>query len=473
MSALAQFAGRHLLFVNWRDVENPAGGGAEAYLDQIATRFARAGAHITLFTSDFPDAAPCSIHRQYLVVREGGRFGVYLAAAHHLRKYAGRYDAIVDFQNGIPFFAPFWAEGRVPVVCVVHHVHQRQFDMYFRWPLNRVGRLLEGRAARSVYRGSPFVAVSPSTRAEMRHQLGIRGAIHVVPNGMEPLPPAGVPRSGTPVIAVVNRLVPHKRIHLLVEALPALLRRWPGLHVDIAGTGPARAGLETLVHTLGLEGAVSLPGRVSEQAKSDLLGRAWLTAAPSLAEGWGLTVLEAATLGTPAVAYNVPGLRDSVCDGETGWLVPPGRGLAVTLMNAIEELSDPARQSLAATRCQRWAHRFSWDDSAERLARVLLTDVRRRGTGMPRRRRPVDLATVATWPPDDTVDVAWVLRQGLRVTDAISKDSNGSVRALLTGCDEIGAAKALQRLRPPLPPAGLRLATTAEILCGEAGDGGW
>ena len=188
--------------------------------------------------------------------------------------------------------------------------------------------------------------------------------------------------------------------------MPALLRRWPELRVVIGGDGPARAGLQAQVRELGLADAVSLPGRVPEQAKSDLLGEAWLTVAPSLAEGWGLTVLEAAALGTPAVASDVPGLRDSVRDGETGWLVPPSRGLAVALMNALDELSDQARQRRAAGACVRWAARFSWDDSAERLARVLLSEVRRHRAGLRSRRRPVDLATAAAWEPTDTVDVA-------------------------------------------------------------------
>src|SRR5260370_1347458 len=152
----------------------------------------------------------------------------------------------------------------------------------------------------------------------MRHQLGLTAPIHIVPNGVRPMPPSTVARSDTPEIAVVTRLVPHKRLHLLVEAMPSLLHRWPGLHVYLAGDGPARAGLMALGRRLGLEQHLSLPGRVPEQVKADLLSRAWLTVAPSLAEGWGLTVLEANSLGTPAVAYAVPGLRDSVRGADGG-----------------------------------------------------------------------------------------------------------------------------------------------------------
>jgi glycosyltransferase involved in cell wall biosynthesis len=467
MSALGQLAGRRILFLNWRDLSNPAAGGAEAYAEQIGRRFARAGALLTLFTSKYQDAPPYDWANGYLVVREGGRFGVYLAAARHLKRYGHRYDAVVDFQNGIPFFAPLWAPASTAIVCVVHHVHQSQFDMYFRWPLNHLGRLLEARVTRRVYRDRPFVAVSPSTRAEMRNQLGLRGSVHIVPNGIDPLPPSRVPRSPTPVIAVVTRLVPHKQLHLLVEAVPDLLRRWPDLRVDIAGTGPAREALLAQVRGLGLEQAVSLPGRVSEQAKSDLLRRAWLTVAPSLGEGWGLTVLEANAMGTPAVAYDVPGLRDSVRDQVTGWLVPPGRHLATALLNALDELTDPDRQRSRADQSRAWAGRFSWDASADRLARVLLSESTRRDQNSPSRRRSVDLATVASWPPGDAGEVGPLLRKGLRVTDVISSSQDG-LKVLLTGCDEVGAARALRRV--PVPPAGLRLATTTRVLCGTGED---
>ena len=468
MSALEQFAGRQILFMNWRDLSHPAAGGAEAYAEQIARRFARTGALLTLFTSEYDHAPPYDWANHYLVVRSGGRFGVYLAAARHLRRYGHRYDAVVDFQNGIPFFAPLWAPADTAVVCLVHHVHQAQFDMYFRWPVNSLGRLLEGRASRRVYRSCPLIAVSPSTRAEMRRQLGLRGPIHIVPNGVDPLPPSRVPRSPTPVIAVVTRLVPHKQLHLLVEAVPDLLGRWPDLHVDIAGTGPAREALLAQVNGLGLERVVSLPGRVSEQAKSDLLSRAWLTVAPSLGEGWGLTVLEANAMGTPAVAHDVPGLRDSVRDQVTGWLIAPGCGLAAALIKALTELTDAHRQCSVADQSRAWAGKFSWDVSAERLASVLLSEVTRKGQGFPSRRQAIHLATVASWPPGDAAVVSGLLRKAVRVTDVITSSEEG-LQVLLTGCDEVAAATALQRV--PIPPAELRLATTTDVLCGTGADG--
>jgi glycosyltransferase involved in cell wall biosynthesis len=467
MAGTELVAGRRILFLNWRDLTNPAAGGAETYAEEIARRFVRAGATVTLFTSAYRDSVPYDWSNGYLVLREGGRFGVYFAARRHLKRYGHHYDAIVDFQNGIPFFAPLWTGSGKAVVCVVHHVHQAQFDLYFPWPLNRVARMLEGRVSRAVYRRRPLVAVSPSTRAEMCRQLRFREQIHIVPNGIRPLGQGGTGRSATPAIAVVTRIVPHKRLHLLVAAVPELLARWPELRVCIAGDGPALPALRAQVRELGLEAAVSLPGRVSEQAKADLLSQAWLTVAPSLNEGWGLTVIEASSAGTPAVAFDVPGLRDSVRDQITGWLAPADQSLATALAAALTELSDPHRQRVIAGQCRRWADKFSWDASADRLANVVSSELTRVAEGRPAQRNPVQLSTVAWWPTEEASDVEPLLRKSLRLTDVITSSEDG-IRAMLVGCDELGAARALERL--PVPPRRLRLATTTEVLCGISED---
>ena len=328
---------------------------------------------------------------------------MYLAAARHLRRYGDQYDAVVDFQNGIPFFAPWWAPAGTPVLCVVHHVHQAQFDMYFRWPLNVVGRLLEGRVSRRVYRDCPLVAVSPSTRAEMRRQLRLRGPVYIVPNGIDP---GAGPR-------ITCRGPGHRRRDQARPAQAAApagrggagtagpLARSAGRHRRRRACARGAAGRGA---RLGLEDLVRLPGRVSEQAKSDLLSRAWLTVAPSLAEGWGLTVLEANAVGTPAVAFDVPGLRDSVRDKVTGWLVPPGQELAERAGRGAGrgQRSGPAAGHGRA--CRRWAPPVLLGRHARNGWPCRAVGGGPQGQPRPSRRGSGDLATVASWPPGQLDD---------------------------------------------------------------------
>ena len=166
----------------------------------------------------------------------------------------------------------------------------------------------------------------------MRRELRFRGHVHIVPNGIDVPGPAPDRRAVRPTIAVVTRLVPHKQMDHLIAAVPELLGKWPELRVVVAGDGESREQLSSQVRKLGLQDVVDLPGRVSEEVKFELLATAWLTVAPSAAEGWGLTIMEANALGTPAVAYDVPGLRDSVRHGITGWLVRQGQSLADALV---------------------------------------------------------------------------------------------------------------------------------------------
>jgi hypothetical protein len=301
----------------------------------------------------------------------------------------------------------------------------------------------------------------------MRRELRFRGHVHIVPNGIDQLRPGPARRSARPMIALVTRMVPHKQLDHLIAAVPQLLERWPDLRVVIAGTGETRHALAAQVSKLSLDDVVEMPGRVSEEAKFELLGKAWLTVAPSAAEGWGLTIMEANAIGTPAVAYDVPGLRDSVRHGLTGWLVRHGQTLAGALSEALQELSDPDRQAQIGAAAKAWAGAFSWDSSADRLAGVLLAEMKYMQLGKLERRQAVDLATVASWPAELSAEIAPVLKSGLRSTDIVFSDANG-VRALLVGCDEIGAVKALSRVGV-LPPE-LRLATRASVLALPSGE---
>ena len=125
--------------------------------------------------------------------------------------------------------------------------------------------------------------------------------------------------------------------------------------MDIAGTGPAEEDLAALVTELGLEQTVRLHGRVSDERRDEIWRRAWLTVVPSVQEGWGLTVLEANQWGVPCVAFDVPGLRDAVIDGTTGWLVGADGTLEETVGHALDILSDRSTADAMAERCRAWS----------------------------------------------------------------------------------------------------------------------
>ncbi|WP_232807005.1 glycosyltransferase family 4 protein [Geodermatophilus chilensis] len=442
----AQLGGARIAVLNWRDVRHPQAGGAEQYAHEIARRWVRHGVEVTWFTADAADQPGYDEIDGIRVFRAGGPLSVYARTAARLLHTRGAFDAVVDCQNGIPFFAPAFAGADVPVVQVVHHVHQDQFATRFPAPLAALGRFLEGPAARRVYGERPTVAVSPSTVTELRRRLGFRGPVIVVPNGSIPVPQPRGGRATAPTVVVVSRLVPHKRVELLLAALATTAAQAAGLRVEIVGDGPERARLQGLAADLGLQATVRFHGRVSDQVRDELLSRAWLTTSTSVAEGWGCSVIEAAAWGVPCLALQAPGIRDSVLDGETGWLVEDPRDLSRALIAALTALADPGRAEAVAAACRAWAACFTWDRSADLLAGVVLEEIRaaaarRQGGAAQRRSARSDMAVLAAFRAPADTDV----RAALRATDEVADDGDRT-SVVLRGCDEFDAATVLARI---------------------------
>ncbi|MFG2380745.1 glycosyltransferase family 4 protein [Streptomyces avermitilis] len=324
---------RRIVFLAHRDLGNPAAGGSELLVDRLADGLTRLGHQVTLLcggpASSRLSAPPPSSRRRsdgdpherggtpshdYRVVSAGGDLGHFLRARSALHRQVGDCDLLVEVCNGMPYLAPLWHRG--PTLCLVNHVHTDLWRMRFGGPLApaaRLGRRLEHWALAGAQRRNLLVAVSPSTAHALR-AIGVeRERIRVVHNGVEE-PGPRAPRSPEPLFVAMGRLVEYKRIDLLLR-LWERVRPVTGGRLVIVGDGPERARLEHLAGP-----GVEFAGHVSEAEKHRLLCAAWLLLHPSAVEGWGLVVTEAAARETPAIAFDVAGLRDSVADGETGVL---------------------------------------------------------------------------------------------------------------------------------------------------------
>jgi glycosyltransferase involved in cell wall biosynthesis len=381
--------GRRIVVVNWRDLDHPQAGGAEQYAWEMATGLTRRGATVTYLTARGPGQGRHDSRQQVEIVRVGRTFTVYPLALAWLLPRRWRFDAVLDCQNGIPFFTPLVLPRRVPVFMIMHHVHDKQFGLHFPVPMAVLGRILEGPLARRCYRRQACVAVSHSTARAMRERLRWTGTIHVIPNGLqvphaatappvvrhpvtgtaEPsvsvgaLPPAGQ------TITVVGRLVAHKRLDRIADVAERL--RGTGTTIEVIGRGPASAQLIETIKASDVANIVRLHGYLTDDAKRAAVAASTLHLNMSHGEGWGLCVLEAAAAGVPTVAYDVDGLRDAVRDGETGWLVRDGERIEDVAERALKELGDPGRRAEVAAACRGWAARFDWDRSAGQLAGLL------------------------------------------------------------------------------------------------------
>ncbi len=162
-------------------------------------------------------------------------------------------------------------------------------------------------------------------------------------------------------MVAVGRLVPVKRLHLLIEALVRLKPDHPELAAVIAGEGYERPALEALIHRAGAESWISLPGYLSEEELIGLYRRAWLVASTSLREGWGMTVTEAGACGTPSVVSRISGHEDAVRDGVTGLLVDRPEEFAGAIDTVLRD--DVLRKQLGMAALDH-SSQFTWDATA-------------------------------------------------------------------------------------------------------------
>jgi len=385
---------RHILFLNWRDTRHPEGGGSEVYIERVAAEMAARGHRATILCQAHANAPAEETKPDGVrVVRRGRRHTVYLFAALVYLAGAlgfgplssrrlGRPDVIVDVCNGLPFLSRVYA--RRPVIALVHHVHREQWRVIFGPLPARIGWWIESRLAVRVYRTCPYVTVSESSRSELIG-LGVDPErITIIRNGTPASPSSPVPRSDHPSLLVLGRLVPHKRVELALRATALLARELPTLELVIAGQGWWEAPLRELTADLGIEDRVRFAGFVSEKDKHELLGRSWVALTPSIKEGWGLTIVEAAAHGTPSVAFrSAGGVSEAILDGRTGTLVDD----ELDFLRAVRRLlRDTERRTEMGRAGRLYAQGFTWTASGAAFADLIGGRLPR----VPRQRDPRD-----------------------------------------------------------------------------------
>jgi len=307
-----------IAFLTWRDSTHPDGGGSEVFVEQVARGLVQRGHEVTIVCARHGDAPIESDLDGVRVIRTGGRLTVYPRGLVWLARHR-RTDVVVDVINGLPFGTPL--VRRRGVVALVHHVHQRQWQIIYPGLLGRVGWFVESRLTPAAYRHRPHLTVSEASRRDLAG-LGIpEGAITVVRNGLA-AHRSSAEKSASPRLCVLARLVPHKQIEHAVEVTARLRTEFPDLVLDIIGEGWWREELEAAVKKLDAQDVVRFHGRVGDAERDRLLATAWLMLLPSVKEGWGLAVLEAAAQRTATVAYrDAGGVTESIVDGRTGVLV--------------------------------------------------------------------------------------------------------------------------------------------------------
>jgi glycosyltransferase involved in cell wall biosynthesis len=358
-----------ILAMSWRDLAHPQAGGSEVLVDKLLVGLQDRGHEVALVCGGPTGDRPYPVHDV------GGTYSQYLRAPILCATRLRKCDLVIDVANGIPYFSPMWR--RSPSVCLVHHIHTDQWETRFPAPVARAAALVERHLVPAVYRNHPIVVISPSTAAALGEMGVDQKQIHVIESGVDPVPGPVPAESPEPLFVAISRLVPHKRIGLLLDAWRRVQQVTGGRFVVI-GDGPELAALERQADNVP---GAHMTGHLPHAEKRDLLSQAWFLVHGAHHEGWGMVILEAAAAGRPAIAADAPGVRDAIIDGETGILVScDDATLPSALAKAWITLAEnrALRMRLGA-QARRRAAEFSWDKTLRSWETVALQALGARG----------------------------------------------------------------------------------------------
>ena len=360
-----------ILILNWQDIKNPYGGGAEVYLHQIFQRLAAQGHEITLLCSKFHGAPAEEEIDGLRIVRIGNRslFNYVVPIEYAKRFRQEHYDIVIDDINKIPFYTPLYI--REPLLGMVMHLFGNAIFKEASVPAAAYVYGAE-RLALSVYRKTPLVAISESTQQELLSHGCQKENIFLVPCAVNhavyrQIP--GITRTD-PLIGYVGRIKKYKSVDHLLHAFAIILKELPQVKLTIIGEGDSKPEFQKIAHELHIDHATTFTGFLPLEEKVRLLNQMQIVVNTSAKEGWGLTVTEANACGAPAVASNVPGLRDAVIDDETGLLYEYGNieQLAEKILLLLRD--ERLRMRLAASALS-YAQSLTWDASAKIMLDVI------------------------------------------------------------------------------------------------------
>lgn len=346
------------LMLNWRDPRNPLSGGAERVTEAYLAALQARGHEVFWFTSHFPGAAFEDEISGIKIIRAGNKGSSIVAAIKWYRRQK-RFDLVIDQHHGIPWYAPWWC--RTNIVAYLHEVLGPIWDVFYRWPTSALGRYQE-LITHWLYRGVQFWTASATTKAILECH-GVK-RVHIIPYGVHTMAlPQLDPKPLTPPIrlVMVSRLAPNKRVDHGIRALAELAARGFNANLTVVGSGIMEPAWRGLTAALGLTDRVRFVGLLPEQEKDEQLRQAHILLHTSLREGWGLNVIEANAMGTPAVVYPVAGLTESTLHDQTGLIATAETPTA--LAEAIVQCArDPERYERYRHAAWTRAKSFHWSN---------------------------------------------------------------------------------------------------------------
>ncbi len=368
----------NILILSWRGPKHPNAGGAEIVIHEYSKGWINEGHKVTLFTSFYKGAKEFETIDGIEIIRRGDQIiDVQLKAFWwYLFENKTKFDLVIDNFHGIPFFTPLYI--RIKKLAMIHEVTK---DVWSLNPLKKpfnliptlIGPLVEPIIFKLFYKKIPFLTVSASTKSDLVRWGIPEKNINVIPNGINIINPSPVTqKEKKKTIVFLGALAKDKGIEDALECFKEIANNLPGrCQFWIVGKGESHYEdyLKKKVDDLGLSKEIKFWGFVSEEKKFELLKRAHLLINPSRREGWGLVVIEGASMGVPTVGFDVPGLRDSVVNNKTGILSETSN--TILAKNIIYLINNPKFLDKLSKECIIWSQKFKWETSIRESLKLL------------------------------------------------------------------------------------------------------
>lgn len=307
MSKIPSDRFQRVLFMNWRDIHHPLAGGAEVYVHETARAMVQDGRTVTILAPRVPGRPDDEVVDGVRLVRRGNRVTIYAAVKSFWARNSLDFDLVVDTVNTRPFLTPTFVTG-ASIIALIFQTADDVWHHHFPRPIAALGKSVFEPRWLSHYRNYPVATISDSSLCDLT-QHGLEN-LSIVPVGVslpDGWPDLQVPAREPNTALFLGRLAHNKRPWDAIAAVEEARRSVADVRLWVVGGGPLEPQLRERAPSWA-----QVCGRVSDVQKFELLARASVLLVPSVREGWGMVVSEAATVGTPVVAYDVPGLRDSV-----------------------------------------------------------------------------------------------------------------------------------------------------------------
>lgn len=353
-----------ILWLTWKDLTHPLAGGAEVVNEELAKRLVADGHDVTFVVGGYKDGIASEMVSGYKIIRLGNRYSLYWLAYRYYRKhFQGWADLVIDEVNTIPFFAKYYVKEKT--YLFVHQLARQVWFYQMVFPISLVGFCLEWWYLH-LLSDQKVITVSDSTRKDLLRFGFSNSNISIISQGIKLKSlddRRSVRKYAQPTLLSLGAIRPMKRTHHQIKAFELAKETLPDLRLKVAGNANGRYGQKIIRMIAKSRYAEDIDylGEVTDGQKIRLMQKCHVIMVTSVKEGWGLIVTEAASQGTPAIVYNIDGLRDSV-RSDTGIIT--GYNTPSALADAVHRLfKDKRNYAKISSSAHKWSRQINFNTS--------------------------------------------------------------------------------------------------------------